>query len=157
MGESPRTSCGHSTVAREEASGWRSNPMIGSRGVLAVLTVVLIAGCAGPPRDVTQLVLQDSVYFEPETMRPFSGDVFRMFDEDPDAVQLTGLLRDGRWNGEMTVYFPNGRARYQGELVDGERCGAWLEARDEKPPASLLDGVMEEIESLAMYPECSDS
>ncbi len=47
--------------------------------------------------------------------------------------------------------------RYQGELVDGEHCGAWLEDRGENPPADLPTEVMEEIESLAMYPECPDS
>jgi antitoxin component YwqK of YwqJK toxin-antitoxin module len=102
-------------------------------------------------------VLQDSTYFEPETMEPFTGEVFRLFDKDPEAVQLTGFLQRGLWNGEMTVYYPNGRMRYQGELVDGERCGAWLENRDENPPADLLTEVMEEIESLAMYPQCPDS
>ena len=59
--------------------------------------------------------------------------------------------------GELTVYYPSGRMRYQGELVDGEHCGAWLEDRGENPPADLPTEVMEEIESLAMYPECPDS
>ncbi len=119
--------------------------------------VVLVAfslGCAGPPSDIAQLVLQDSVYFDQETMEPFSGSVFKPFEDDPDAIQFSGFLENGRWNGEMTVYFSNGRIRYQGELLDGERCGTWLENRDEQEPGDLLSQVMEEIESLAMYAPC---
>ncbi len=90
-------------------------------------------------------------------MEPYSGRVFRPFDDDPTAIRLSGSLKDGRWNGELTVYHPTGHIRYQGELMAGERCGAWLENRDEDPPGDVLAQVMEEIESLAMYPPCSES
>ena len=121
------------------------------------LVAVLLLGCAGPPRDITQLVLQDSVYVVQETMESFSGRVYKSFEDDPNVVQLSGSLAGGRWNGELTVYYLNGRIRYQGEFVDGERCGTWFENRDEDPPAGLLAQVMEEIESLAMYPPCPGS
>ena len=122
-----------------------------------LFVLALISACAGPARDIEQLVLQDSTYFVEETMAPFSGRVFKSFADDPGTVQLTGFLSNGLWNGELTVYFSNGRIRYQGELVDGERCGAWYEDRNEEPPEGLYLQLLEEIESLAMFPPCPES
>jgi hypothetical protein len=128
-----------------------------SRVWALLLLGVLISGCARPASDIERLVLRDSMYFEQETLEPFTGRVYKSFAEDPSALQLSGTLKDGLWNGELTVYYSNGRVRYQGDLTDGERCGTWLENRDEDQPGDLLAQVMEEIESLAMYPSCPDS
>ncbi len=134
----------------------KTSGKVGGRGTL-VFVLALISACSAPARDIEQLVLQDSTYFVEETMEPFSGRVFKSFAEDPGTVQLTGFLRDGLWNGELTVYFSSGRIRYQGELVDGERCGAWYEDRNEETPEDIYGQLLEEIESLAMFPPCPES
>ena len=115
-------------------------------------------GCSSPPaRDLDSLVLQDSTYVVPETLEPFSGNVFKSFPDRPEDMQLRGTLREGTWNGELTVYHATGRIRYQGMLVDGTQCGAWIENRDASRPESVYEELTQEIESLGLYPTCPDS
>jgi len=122
---------------------------------IALLTVLLSA-CAGatPPRALDELVVQDSTYVDPETLVPYTGRVFRMFEADPDMRQIQGALVDGIWDGELIVYHENGRIRYSGSFANGERCGPWLENRDAEPPNDILIELEQDIESMGLYPEC---
>jgi hypothetical protein len=114
-------------------------------------------GCASePPRDLDDLVVRDSVYFEVGSQEPFTGDVVRHFQDEPEKVQLRGTLRDGTWNGEIIVYHPNGRVRYQGTLADGAPCGPWTENRDPDPPEDILAELKQEIEAMGLYPPCPE-
>lgn len=123
---------------------------------LLMLCLTLAAvGCSPPgARDLDELRLEDSTYVASETGAPFSGPVFSTFPDDPGMVQLEGTLREGTWHGELTVYHPNGRIRYQGRLVDGTQCGAWIQNRDSIAPERIHEVLKQEIESLGMYPEC---
>lgn len=127
----------------------------GLRGLL--LIAVLASGC-GPERgrSLDDLVLRDSTYLEPATLEPYTGRAFRTFPEDPEQFQLTGTLRDGVWHGELTVYHPNGRVRFQGRMSDGVQCGTWVEDAEEEPAPSLYEDIVSEIESLSIYPECPE-
>ncbi len=126
--------------------------------VWALLTLGLFSLACGsiPARDLDSLVLQDSTYLEPETLEPFSGDVFKTFRDRPEDMQLTGSLVDGTWNGELTVYHSTGRIRYQGRLVEGTQCGAWIENREAAVPESVYEELTQEIESLGLYPPCPE-
>ena len=121
-----------------------------------VLLALPIASCqqAITPRALDELVIRDSVYLDPETLTPFTGPVFSLFEEDPGAEQIRGELRDGVWSGEMTVYHENGRVRYMGSFDSGERCGPWVENRDADPPEDVLTELKQEVESMGLYPEC---
>ena len=120
-----------------------------------MLLVLLCSGCLSqPPRDLDELFVQDSTYYAPETMEPFQGVVYRSFPDDPDRIQLEATMKDGTWNGELTIYHETGRIHMQGELVDGVQCGGWVENEDENPPASLYEELKQDLESLVMYPEC---
>ena len=138
---------------------WLTGPMVALRGGAAlVLVCVIAAACSTTPeRDLTELVLQDSTYYAPETMEPYTGDVLKYFTDEPDKVQLTGSLRDGTWHGELVVYHPNGRIRYLGSFLEGERCGAWTENQDPDPPGSVFEELKQEIESIGLYPPCEES
>jgi hypothetical protein len=117
----------------------------------------IASGCSlTPERDLAELVLQDSTYLAPESMTPFSGDVVKHFPDQKGKIQLRSHLRDGMWNGEITVYHPNGRIRYLGELADGVKCGVWTENQDPDPPASLYRELKQEIESMGLYPPCPE-
>ena len=72
------------------------------------------------------------------------------------ACALEGSLRDGLWEGELTVYHESGRIRYQGRLSRGAPCGAWVENRDDEPAGSLSRELKQEIESMGLYPPCPD-
>lgn len=130
--------------------------------VLRLALVVLLAwalfGCAGPDgRDLGELVVRDSVYLDPETLGPYSGAVFRVFaPEDGGGVQLRATLRDGAWEGEMTIYHSTGRIRQQGETAGGVKCGGWIENERSDVPESLYEEIKADLESLVMYAPCPD-
>ena len=120
------------------------------------LLIVLLSACAEatPPRLLDELAIRDSTYVDPETLVPYTGRVFRMFETDPGKQQIRGELVDGMWEGEFIVYHENGRIRYTGSFANGERCGPWLENRDAEPPPDIYAELKQEIESMGLYPEC---
>ena len=121
------------------------------------LAILMVASCAGPSaRSLDELVVQDQSYLDPDTMTPYSGPVFRTFPGQDEGVQLRATLRDGTWEGDLTVYHPTGRVRFQGEMSDGAQCGGWIE--DDRPtaPESLYEEIKQDLESLVMYPACPD-
>jgi hypothetical protein len=122
-----------------------------------VAATVLGLGCSSePPRNLGDLVVRDSLYFEPGSEGPFTGEVVRYFQDEPEKVQLRGMLQDGTWNGELIVYHSNGRVRYQGALADGAPCGPWTENRDPDPPEDILAELKQEIEAMGLYPPCPE-
>ena len=126
-------------------------------GPSLLAALLLAAACAqGPPTDLGTLVQRDSTYLAPATLEPFSGRVVRYFADAPEKVQIEGTLEDGTWEGELTVYHPSGRVRYQGVMYRGAQCGAWVENRDEGPAESVYEMLKQEIESLGLYPECPE-
>lgn len=126
--------------------------------------VLLLVGCATlfgcttepPPRDLSTLAVRDSLYVEPETDVLYTGPVFRLFTDGPGEVQLEGRLRDGTWDGEMRVYHPNGAIRYLGSFHEGSRCGPWTENADSVRNQSIYEELVDEIESLGVYPPCPE-
>ena len=124
--------------------------------VVAILVPAAACSVLTPERDLTELVLQDSTYLTPEELTPYTGDVFKYFPDQKAKIQLRGHMRDGMWNGEITVYHPNGRMRYLGELANGVKCGVWTENMDPDPPGSLYKELKQEIESMGIYPPCPD-
>ena len=128
------------------------------RRVLGVsaLAAVLQAGCSPErgARDLSDLVLQDSTYFAPETMEPFTGRIFRAFPDDTTRREIEGELLDGEWHGELVVYHTSGRVRYMGSFAHGNRCGPWTENTQDREPVNMYDELVSEIETLGMYPPC---
>ena len=133
----------------------RTAPRFG-RGWPVALVVLALGGCQAPSRELTELVVQDSTYLDPETMLPFSGRVFRNFSGEDGGPQLEAAMRDGTWEGELTVYHESGRIRYQGEMSGGARCGAWVENENPAEPETVYEAIKEDLESLVMYPECPE-
>ncbi len=111
-------------------------------------------GCETPARDLTELVVVDSVYVDPTLDEPWTGPVYRRFEEDSARVQIQGTLLDGEWHGEMTVYHANGAVRYMGSFRNGERCGPWTENADSVPTGTVYEALVREVETLGMYPSC---
>ena len=140
-------------LSRAGARAWRAAPVV-CRGWLVALGLLVFAGCQAPTRELTELVVQDSTYLDPETMLPFSGRVFRNFAGEGSGPQLEAAMRDGTWEGELTVFHESGRIRYQGEMSGGARCGAWVENENPTEPESVYEAIKEDLESLVMYPEC---
>jgi hypothetical protein len=127
----------------------------------ALLLAALALGCssgpeAGPPRELRELGLRDSTYFAPETDLPYTGRVTSTFVLHPDRIQVEGEMLDGSWHGELRIYHRDGRVRYEGRLERGVRCGVWTENTDPRPASNLYEELVTEIESMGIYPPCSD-
>ena len=123
---------------------------------LSVLLVLLSCAAPTPERDLDELILRDSTYLVPETMEPFTGPVFRNFESDSTQAELRGALRDGTWEGELRVYHSNGRIRYMGTLSRGAQCGVWIENRDADAPENVYEELVQEVESMGLYPPCPE-
>jgi hypothetical protein len=120
-----------------------------------LIALLMLVACGPVGRqDLSELVVEDSVYVTAETKLPYSGPVFRSFPDEPGSVELEGSLVDGAWDGDLTVYHANGRIRYMGSFALGERCGPWTENLDSLPPVNLYDELVRDIESMGIYPPC---
>jgi hypothetical protein len=127
------------------------------RRMIPLVALLLATSCGHrAATDLDALVRRDSVYLTPGTLEPFSGPVVRYFEKDPGHVQIEGVLQDGRWEGEMTVYHESGRVRYQGRLSRGAPCGTWLDNRDDEPAGSVYEELTKDIASMGIYPPCPD-
>ncbi len=124
---------------------------------LLIFSLLLGACVASAPRDLSELVVEDSLYLDASTGLPYSGPVFRPFADDSFRIQLEGELLNGTWDGELLVYHANGRVRYMGSFAKGERCGPWTENADSVAPANLYEDFVREVESMGLYPPCDPS
>jgi hypothetical protein len=121
---------------------------------LTTLLLASAASCAGTPaRDLGELSVVDSLYVD-AMGSPYTGPVFRYFPDSVHRAQVEGYLRDGLWEGELVVYHANGRVRYMGSFVAGERCGPWTENADSVVVESVYDQLVREVESMGIYPPC---
>lgn len=121
---------------------------------MRLLIASLVACTQIPPREVTELVVQDSTYLDPVTMLPYSGPVFRNFPGEEGRTQFEATLRDGTWEGELTVYHGTGRVRYQGQMSGGAQCGGWIENEDWVEPETVYEAIKQDLEALVIYPDC---
>ena len=134
-----------------------TRPNVAATLVVLALAALAIASCSGPPsRPLTELVVRDSTYFDPATGLPFSGRVFHDFGGEEGGRQLEAAMRDGTWEGELAVYHPTGRIRYEGEMSGGARCGVWVENENPVEPQSAYQAIREDLESLVVYAECPE-
>ncbi|MBT8487653.1 MAG: hypothetical protein HKN72_11455 [Gemmatimonadetes bacterium] len=133
-------------------------PSIGGRRAVFSLVLLFSLGCGGdpPPRDLDTLAVRDSLYVEPETESLYNGPVYRDFADAPGEIQLAGRLSEGTWDGEMLVYHRNGAIRYMGSFHEGSRCGPWTENADSVRNQSIYQELVDEIESLGVYPPCPE-
>jgi hypothetical protein len=137
----------------------RSTPKTLLTAAAFAICALVMSACAEPEATTVpldNLVLQDSLYHDAETMQPYSGLVVKSFPGEEAEIQIEGEMAGGMWNGEIVVYHENGRIRYMGSLNNGEKCGEWIENRDSDPPGDVLAELKQEIESLGIYPACPD-
>ena len=123
-----------------------------------LFTLALIAvGCSEPiPRNLDELVEQGDTYLDRETMRGYTGPVFRFHPSDTTQVVYTAILKDGildgpevRYyhetgqlgfmiiykdgveDGPSEAYYENGQLWERGVWNVGNKCGEWLEDGEE--------------------------
>ena len=119
------------------------------RSLLLTLALITV-GCAEPiPRNLDDLVQQgEDTWLDRETMRPYSGPVFRFLPNDTTRVQLSANLKDGKFNGPAEGYRENGQLRWKYTYVAGELDGP-AEGYDEQ-------GQLKEKGSFDMSEKCGE-
>jgi len=91
---------------------------------LLLALALIVVGCTEPiPRNLDDLVQQGEVYLDRETMRPYSGPVFRFLSNDTTGVRLSVNLKDGKMDGPYEDYYANGQLWAKGTYAAGERDG----------------------------------
>lgn len=107
-----------STSASEAPVSTRRWPMLR----LALTLVIATSACAdSEPRNLDTLVQQEGRYLDPADFRPYTGPVFGTFRDDPDAVEMTARLVDGRLHGPYERFYRDGSVFGRGAY----RNGAW--------------------------------
>jgi hypothetical protein len=93
------------------------------KALLFVLALIAV-GCADPiPKNLDGLVQQGDTYLDRETMRPYSGPVFRLAPDDTTRVWLSANLKDGKMDGPYESYHESGQLRTKATYVAGELDG----------------------------------
>ena len=94
------------------------------KALLFVLALIAV-GCAEPiPRNLGDLVQQgEETWLDRETMRPYSGPVFRFLPNDTTRVQLSANLKDGKYDGPFEMYHENGQLQSRSTANMGEIDG----------------------------------
>lgn len=96
----------------------------GAIKLIALAGLLAVATCARPDgRDVGELVREGGIYFNPETMEPYSGVAFATFQGQPGAVAHRMNLWNGTYHGPFESYFRSRNLSARETYVDGVRHG----------------------------------
>jgi len=92
----------------------------------AAVLVLGALGCAEPgarPKD--DLLLEGSLYLDPETLEPYSGPVFTTLPGSSSEIEQRASLRDGHYDGAFEWYFGEGRLALRELYRDGKKDGPY--------------------------------
>lgn len=111
-----------------------------------------VVGCTDlNPKNLDQLILENEVYLDRETMDPYSGPVREYFSGTENSLRRKGSLVDGRWNGSYELYYENGQIKFKNTYDEGVWDGLAEEyyrdgqlRRRENYKNNALDGLAEE-------------
>ena len=90
------------------------------RLLLIVLPLLLIVGCEKEPINYeTTLVERDGVFYTKDTNKPYSGQVFSLYDDGEKKRE--GNLKDGKLDGLWTRWTQEGWKDYERTYKDGKK------------------------------------
>ena len=118
------------------------------RPMLTLALFLAVGACGDPdPRSLDALVQREGRYLDPEDFRPYSGPVFSTYQDDPEAVEMSASLVNGRFEGPYERFYPDGSVFSRGAYQEGVWHGPfesfyqdgapWMEGRYEE---GALDG-----------------
>ena len=94
------------------------------RLLLIVLPLLLIVGCSKEPINIeTTLVERDGVFYTKDTNKPYTGQVFSLYDDGKKKEE--GTFKDGKKDGLWTWWYENGQKKTKGTYKDGKQVGKW--------------------------------
>ena len=90
-----------------------------------LITLLLIVGCSKEPINYeTTLVDGDGVYYTEDTGKPYSGEVFSLYELGGRKKSET-TLKDGKLDGLWTSWYWNQKKEKEGTYKDGRLDGEW--------------------------------
>ena len=98
---------------------------------------ILISGCQQAEIDATSLAELNGVYLVRATGQPFSGQV---------TGHIMGKMTDGRWQGRVSTYFPDGKIQSEAHFRKGVMHGvtrSWYADGQVRSESTFLDGVLD--------------
>jgi len=118
--------------------------LIMKRLLLIVLPLLLIVGCSSPEpiNYETTLVERDDVYYTKDTNKPYSGQVFSLYDDGKKKGE--GNLKDGKMISKTErKYYGNGQKRKERTFKNGIENGLrtdWYENGQREIEQTYKDG-----------------
>ena len=92
--------------------------------ILFITLLLLIIGCSKEPINIeTTLVERDGIYYTKDTNKPYTGDVFELYEDG--GRKSTGSLKGGKKDRLWTEWYENGEKRLEGTYKDGKEDGLW--------------------------------
>ena len=95
------------------------------RLLLIVLPLLLIVGCSSPePINYEETLNErDGVFYTKDTNKPYSGQVFSLYDDGKKKGE--GTLKDGKEDGKWTYFHSNGQKFREGTYKNEKEDGLW--------------------------------
>jgi len=82
-----------------------------------------IAAIVGKLIDGTTLVEKDSLWYEPNSDKPYSGEGILWDNNGQKLLDVT--YKDGKMDGKLTYWYENGHKKIEGTHKDHRRVGKW--------------------------------
>lgn len=97
--------------------------------VCTIIGMMVLLGCSSKPT-FNDLELRDGLYYQKGQEKPFTGKIFAKDTTGKDS--LTGEIKDGKFNGEVILYYPNGNKKESVQYNMGEKGEIKLYSEDGK-------------------------
>ena len=85
----------------------------------------------------TTLVERDDFYYTKDTNKPYSGQVFSLYDDGKKKEE--GTYKNGKPDGLWKEWYENGQKKYEGSFKDGFRNGFWSYWNEEGEKTSEIN------------------
>ena len=112
--------------------------------LLIITALMLVVGCSKEPINYeTTLVERDGVFYTKDTNKPYSGQVFSLYEDGEKKSE--GTIKEGKWDGLWTGWYENGQKEREGTYKDGELDGKWTrwhENGQKRGEATFKDGSL---------------
>ena len=113
------------------------------RTILFITSLLLIVGCSKEPINYeTTLVNREGVFYTNDTNKPYSGQVFSLYEDGKKKDE--GSLKDGKMISKTEwKWYKNGQKWSEGTFRDGKVDGLfkwWYENGQKKKEVTFKDG-----------------
>ena len=91
---------------------------------ILLILLLLIVGCSKEPINFEQMLVErDNVYYTKDTNKPYTGDVFSLYDDGKKKSE--GAFKYGYYNGKWISWHSNGQKYTEGTFKDDYYDGKW--------------------------------